>query len=395
MPIKFKVLFVIDDLDCGGKQRRLISLLQELNNDTHIKSELVIIDDIIHFTNIEELNIKVHVMGRAFKKDPVIFLKLYKICKKSKPDIIHCWGSMPCFYSLFAAKLLKIKIFNSEITTVYTRKTIGTEIRRRITFKYSELISSNSCKGFESHGVPEEKGICIYNGFDFTRIENLIEKKEVQKWFGSTTPKVVGMVATLNYKKDHITYLLTALAILNQRSDVTFLVVGKGERLDAYKSITKGYDKIIFTGDQQNVESIINIFDIGVLLTNSPQYEEGISNSIMEYMALGKPVIATNSGGTPEIVKDKVSGFLVKPQDSEDLSNKITHLLDDPALCDSMGRAGKEIVMRDFSIAKMIDDTVSAYDLLSQNGKIISANIEKSIIDKKQNLEISGKELTN
>ena len=90
-------------------------------------------------------------------------------------------------------------------------------------------------------------------------------------------------------------------------------VLAIGENLKSFESMIpiEFKDKIIFTGKQKHVESIINIFDIGVLCSC---YGEGISNTIMEYMALGKPVIATDCGGNKEIVVHNVTGFLIEPK---------------------------------------------------------------------------------
>ena len=80
---------------------------------------------------------------------------------------------------------------------------------------------------------------------------------------------------------------------------------------------------IQFIDSNSNIEEIIKLFDICVLTNNTNGHAEGISNSIMEYMALGKPVIATNAGGNKELILDKVSGFLIKPFDINDLLKRI------------------------------------------------------------------------
>ena len=97
--------------------------------------------------------------------------------------------------------------------------------------------------------------------------------------------------------------------------------------------------------------------DICVLST----FTEGVSNSILEYMALEKPVIATSGGGTNEIVKDNQSGFLISVSDPWKLAEKAELLLNDNDLRRSMGLAGKEIVRQDFSIDTMVDKYISIY----------------------------------
>jgi len=122
----------------------------------------------------------------------------------------------------------------------------------------------------------------------------------------------------------------------------------------------KYLDRIIFTGRQTDVESIVNIFNIGVLAT----FTEGISNSILEYMALGKPVIATDGGGTSEIVENGVTGYLVPPSNVNVLLEKLELLLDRPYLAKKMGESGKNVVKRKFEIRKMTKEFVCLYQKL-------------------------------
>ena len=114
--------------------------------------------------------------------------------------------------------------------------------------------------------------------------------------------------------------------------------------------------------DQEDVESIINIFNIGILLTKEDIHGEGISNSILEYMALGKPVIATDGGGTVELVQDKVSGFLIKTKSILEMSSKIEYLLDNEKISKEMGNKGREIVNNKFNLTLMINNYIKLYN---------------------------------
>jgi glycosyltransferase involved in cell wall biosynthesis len=148
-----------------------------------------------------------------------------------------------------------------------------------------------------------------------------------------------------------------------------FFAVGDGPNLEKIKSSVPSAirDKIIFTGPIRKVESLINIFNIGVLSTNFDIHGEGISNSILEYMALGKPVIATEGGGTNEIVLDKETGFLVPPKSPEILANKILELLDNPIMAKKMGLAGKSRIYDHYNLAKMTSEYLPLYRRLSVN----------------------------
>ncbi len=150
--------------------------------------------------------------------------------------------------------------------------------------------------------------------------------------------KVVGMVAEFSDYKDYPTYLRTAEIILERRNDVMFVAVGGGKHLEACKRmVAPAADGIRFLGERKDIEAIVSAMHIGVLCT----YTEGISNSIMEYMAAEKPVVVTDCGGNREIVMEGESGFLVSRTQPEVLAQKIELLLDDSALARRMGEAGK------------------------------------------------------
>lgn len=112
-------------------------------------------------------------------------------------------------------------------------------------------------------------------------------------------------------------------------------------------------DKIKFTGFLSDVDSIIRETDIGVLCTKIENHAEGISNAILEFMAHGKPVVATDTGGTPEIIENNLSGFLVKPNNPNELAEKILNLIESNDLRINMGRRGAAIVKNKFSLDVM------------------------------------------
>ena len=119
---------------------------------------------------------------------------------------------------------------------------------------------------------------------------------------------------------------------------------------------------IYFLGAQENVENIVNTFDIGVLIT----FTEGISNTIMEYMALKKPVIATNGSGTIEIVNDNETGYLVQPKDSADLADKILFLLNNEKLREAFGTKGYNRIVNFFSMNRMVSEYINVYKNLRE-----------------------------
>ena len=357
-----KILFFIADLTSGGMERRLIELLRGLKQKPHFELELVLMSHEISYKEVLDFDIPIYYLIRKAKKDFSVFTKLYKHCKDSKPDILHCWGSMTAVYSLPVCKLLKIKLVNGLITDSPEKRNILNKdwLRAKITFPFSNLIIGNSKAGLEAYNAPGRKSFYIHNGFNSLRIENIINKEIIRSRLDINTQYVVGMVANNSIKKDYKTFFAAALILLNKRKDITFIAIGENTDSESSQLHIQhqyvGFFRLL--GSQSGVESYINIMDICVLST----FTEGISNSILEYMALGKPVIATSGGGTNEIVIDQKTGYLVSRSNPEDLSEKINILLDDIELRIKMGLAGKEQIQNYFTIDSMVNNYCALYN---------------------------------
>jgi len=233
-------------------------------------------------------------------------------------------------------------------------------IRSGITFPFSSAVIANSHAGINVYKPQSSKAHVIYNGFDFDRIKNLTPAEILKKKYGIPENQfVVGMVARFEKHKDYETFLSAASRILKQGKDAIFLLVGDGRQLPVYESVySKGFDdRIRFLGRQQNVEEIINIFDIGVLAT----FTEGISNSVMEYMALKKPVVVTDCPGNREIVVHGKTGFVVPVKNPDRLAEKISELLIDGRLREQCGEAGYKRIVENFTIGIMAEGFLNIY----------------------------------
>lgn len=348
-----KILLLIDSLVSGGRERRLIELIKGLGEYSYIQLTLVVFSDKIHYQEIFDLGIPVKILKRVPKRNPMVFFRLFKICKEWKPDLIHSWGTMSAIFAIPASILLKIKLVNGNITDAPARMAYFDKrlFRAKLTYPFSEVIVGNSLAGLKTYNVPEKKGMCIYNGFDLNRISTLTVKTLTRKKFRVYTDKCVGMVASFTDLKDYTTFIIAALVILKERKDVTFVAIGEGPNYKECISMVPSEfnSHFVFTGVQTDVESIVNIFDIGVLST----YTEGVSNAILEYMALGKPVVATSGGGTNEIVVEGKTGFLIPRTSPQLMADKLMYFLDNPQIAINMGQAGRARVSDCFSLDKM------------------------------------------
>jgi glycosyltransferase involved in cell wall biosynthesis len=356
-----KILFFIDCLTSGGKERRLVELMKGLKLLPEVQFELVIMSEDVHYKEVFELGITIHYLIRRSKKDFSAFYKFYKISKIYRPDFIHCWDSMTAVLSVPICILLQIRMVNGMITDTPLQRNIFYKplLRARLTFPFSNIIIGNSNAGLKAYSAPKRKSFVIYNGFNFVRINGLLEKSVILKKIGVKSKYVVGMVAAFGEFKDYKTYFEAAQLLLKNRDDVTFLAIGNNTDSEQSESLILKENKANFKllGKQSGIESYINAMDICVLST----YSEGVSNSILEYMALSKPVIVTAGGGSNEIVVNATTGFLISQSNSLELCDKIELLINDDQLRQRMGYEGKERIINHFSIEKMVDSFVDIY----------------------------------
>jgi glycosyltransferase involved in cell wall biosynthesis len=355
-------------MTAGGKERRLTELMKALTARGDFHLELVVMSQDIHYQEVFELGIKVHYLIRRTKKDLSIFRKFYKICNEFCPDIVHCWDSMTAVYATPACKLLKIKFFNGMIIGAPAVRDVHW-YRARWTFPFSNIIIGNSYAGLKAFNAPKSKSICIHNGFNFDRLNVVSSSCAIRQELAINTKYVIGMVASFSESKDYKTFYCAAQKVLKRRSDVTFVAVGKDTDSDLSEALIddKFLEHFRLLGKRSGIESLINAMDICVLST----FTEGISNSILEYMAMGKPVIASIGGGTGEIVRHQETGFLVAPQNPQELEERMEQLLDDEYLREKMGCAGKERVKKYFSMEKMVNSYVSLCTSNLKAGELI------------------------
>jgi glycosyltransferase involved in cell wall biosynthesis len=286
---------------------------------------------------------------------------------------------MTAVYAIPTCKLLNIKLVNGMIVDVPQQRNIKNKnwIRAKISFPFSDLIIGNSKAGIRAYGAPASKSVCIYNGFNFSRIEKLKIKRTIIDELQITTPFVIGMVATHSHYKDYKTYFKAAEILLAIRNDITFLAIGNQTDSAQAKTLVNSSltNHFRLMGKQADVESYIQLMDICVLAT----FTEGISNSILEYMAMSKPVVATSGGGTNEIVIDNETGFLIPQSNPSILAEKLDSLLNNDHLRRQLGMEGRKRVQNHFIIKPMIDSYIYHYNKLLNNITSNDADISQSV----------------
>jgi glycosyltransferase involved in cell wall biosynthesis len=354
-----RISFVLDCFGGGGKERRCLQLIQGLNKQGYNDILVVIINDDIAYQELYNTTADVRIIDR--KNRGLSFFKTLKevrlLFKSFKPDIVQTWGGISTLIPILLKPLFEYKLIGAYVADADSPK------RLSITNIYPLLcdkIVGNSKIGLDAYRVPTKKGILIYNGFNEKRLNCNIDKKQKKLSLEISTQFVVAMIASFGKNKDWNCYLKAAKHIMKKRQDITFLAVGTGVMWDQMnqKLTESERDNIKMLGRRDDVDELLQICDLTVLTSN---HGEGISNSILESMAFGVPVIATNKGGTPEIVSEGENGLLLQENNPVVLADKIIKLINNSEKLQAMSEKAAETIRTQFMLSVMTQRYIDLY----------------------------------
>jgi len=369
-----KILMVVDSIVKGGKERRMLELVKALSRQGQdYEIYLVSLTNVVEYDYVYDLPIKLEIIERKSKKDFRVVFKLRKIIKSFQPDIIHSWGTMASVYlSMVNLFTKKSRFINGTIADAYEDMNwFDTHyLRTKLTTPFSKVMLGNSQAGIKAYKVPLHKTVCIYNGIDLNRFRNLTPPEQIEgQLLGRKKGDsyIAAMVGAFEDRKDYDTLIKAAVKLCTKNKKVIFILIGEGSLMDSIKQQVPAELKgqIHFLGSRSDIEAILQIVDVGLLITPC----EGISNSIMEYMASAKPVIASREGGTKELVLDGETGFLIDQKRSDQIIEKMELLMADPRLAKTMGQKGQQRIREHFDLAKMTDSFKKLYSNLSKPKK--------------------------
>ncbi len=366
-----KISFVLDCFEGGGKERRCLQLIQGLNKAGYNNIQVIIVNNDVAYKELYEAKISLHIIDRKIKKLNFFqtYIALYKLLDSFNPDIVQVWGMLGAFYINFIRCFKKFKLIGAYVADCNKPKFFSVEkIIVSINIFLADYIIGNSKAGLKAYNIPLKKGKVIYNGFNESRYKNnSLNITELKKKTNINSKHIVSMLARLDDYKDHETYINAAKLILKDRSDVVFLIVGKGKKIEYLKSLIsqKQSEYIQFLGFRSDVEDIIKISNVTVLCTNPLVHKEGVSNSILESFAFGVPVIATNDGGTPEIVKSNINGYLINEFDYLTLKDKILEIINNDELHANLSKNAINIVKEKFTLNSMTKKYIELYQQLT------------------------------
>ncbi len=368
--MQIKVLQLITELDVGGAERALLSLVKKLSSGkydvmvAYLKGEGRLAE---HF---RDAGIKVFDLKMRNRMALGAVIRLYRLLKREKVRVLHTHLIQADICGFLAGKMAGVPVI---ISTKHNpdefrkRRSIPVWLDGIFANRSDRIIAvSNAVRDFliKWERISEDKFTVIHNGIDmedfnfreFTSATDITAKKEELGIDSSS--QVVGTVRRLDEQKGHKFFLEAIPEILKKVHGVKFLIVGDGplqNKLEKLSEKLKISENVIFTGIRRDIPEILAIMDVFVL----PSIFEGFGIVLLEAMAMKKAIVASRIGGIPEIVDDGLTGILIEPANPSEIANSIITLLKNPEKAKQMGDAGSKKVEKIFTadvMAKQIED---------------------------------------
>jgi glycosyltransferase involved in cell wall biosynthesis len=364
---KANILYVTHDTGLiGGAERQLLELLKGIDRDKYTPHLVCIEVGGLVAERAREIGVPVHHVTRSWRWDMGVVTRLRRFIKDKQVSIVHAYLGLPGFYGALAGKLGGAKV----ITTIRIAgpRMRFTDVSERFAFLISDSILSNSKAGadFYFKRFPgRHKTQVIYNGYRLSEFDQTVAVTRADLGLPEDS-LVIGHVANLTYLKDYPTFLQALTRVFRVEPRAVAVIVGDGAKRENYESLAGSLginERTCFVGHRRDVLGLVKTFDIGVLASH-PDYSEGLSNSVAEYMGMSKPVVATDVGGNRELVGDGVSGYLSPAGKPEPLSDRIIDLLRNDDLRQDMGRQGRKFFEENLTLERMVSETQRVYERL-------------------------------
>lgn len=359
-----KVLHIINNLHGGGRERRMAQTAKALK-EAGVEQVIITLHDEDVYQEVNDAQIIVKKINGNRRER---INKYSDMLSSFKPDIVHLWIDTPTealFFS-YAKKNYHYKLVLGFVADGNPIKGINTyHLGVQYAFRRADMIVSNSMAGLVAKKAPLNKSRVIYNGFDPRRFRP-IDRGLIRSSLGVQSETLVVMCASMTRGKDWQSFFETAQLAWDKQLNATFVCIGGGELLEQHKErvASMGNKNIVFLGKRNDVEDILQAADVSMLFTNNEFHAEGVSNSIMEAMAAGLPVIATEGGGTGEIIEDKKNGFIIKPKDSQQATEILAMIINKPEAAEEVGAMAKETILRKFNIEDKTQEYLDLYKSL-------------------------------
>jgi glycosyltransferase involved in cell wall biosynthesis len=376
--MKTNILQLVGSFHQGGSERQAVQLIRLLHGDegynifpSTLNAEGVLRKEIenLGYGEIPEFPLTSFYDANMVRQ----IRRCAKYLRENDIEIIQTHDYYSNIFGMFAGTLARTPVRIAAKRDTGT-KTSKQEFIERRAYNLANAIVVNA-EAVRNHivkkGVSPDKINVIYNGLDLERLTVSGERsrKEILESFRLPTGKnlkFVTIVANMRSDvKNHPMFLQAAKKVREKFENVRFILAGEGELTDRMKGLASefGIEKdTFFIGRCENVAELLAVSDICVLSSKT----EGFSNSILEYMAAAKPVVATDVGGASEAILEGETGFLVDSNDDETLADRLKILLEDPKKAEIMGKMGRKVVEDKFSLEAQLKKTLKLYKNLSK-----------------------------
>ena len=386
--MKIKTIHIITRLDKGGSAENTLLTVMGLDREIY---DVVLVHGLSIESNmaedefravekslmdVEKEGVRVITIPSLVRRihlfyDLRAFFALIKILRNERPDIVHTHTSKAGILGRWAAFFVRVPViihtphghvFWGYFGKLKTRIFILLEkISALVTDRLVMLTEQEKIDHLHFHIAPENKFSVVHSGINLDEFSNTsVDPAAMKRRLGIPEDNlIVGTVGRLTSIKGHRYLIEAARKIAGSRPDTTFVILGDGELLDELKNMVTRSDieeNIKFLGWRSDVAEVMSTFDIFAL----PSLNEGMGRVLVEAMALGRPIVASNIGGIPDLVVDCENGYLVPVGDVETLAARIKKLLDDPEKREEMGECGKKIAI-DYSANAMVEKIDRVY----------------------------------
>ncbi len=306
------------------------------------------------------------------------FVKQVRSCARyiteNRIDLVHTHDFYTNVFGMAAALLARVPVRIASKRETEGMRSNAQKMVEKTAFTRADAIVVNS-NAVRSHlatrGLNGSKVRLIYNGIDLERFNaSHKDRNEICRLYGLPTGddvRLITKVANLRHEVKNVPMLLRAAkTVIDSRPQTHFVIAGEGELkpgLEAMANTMGIAENIHFTGRCTDVPSLLNASFACVLASKA----EGFSNSILEYMAAGKPVVATDVGGASEAVIEGNTGFLVPSDDDAAMARDILELLADEARAADFGAEGRRVIAERFSDRAQLQNTLELYSSLLNN----------------------------
>lgn len=359
---KMNVLFVSNGLGRGGKERQIHEILSHINRNNEFECALLLRRPVIDYDVSRLKNVKFFIPEKELSVFQFVKF-LSDSCKEFQPDVIHTWESWVTIsthiYRLTRLKRLKVVDGSLRYAKSFSKADLH-YWSARIGRMLSSRVIANSSAGLMSIDYARRgKYVVVTNAIDTERFQKF------QRVTRNERPFTLSMVASFTRAKDYATLIQTVSEMIEDGYDLRCNLIGDGVERSKMMTMVPIHqvNNFQFTGIIEDPERLLQESNVGILLSRKG-HSEGYSNTVMEIVASGLPVIVTNTGGNPEMVFPEKNGFLIDHESKQQLREAIHTLYESPALCERMGIESRIFAENEFSMKRLVVKLIAIYKSL-------------------------------